>query len=110
MVFDYSHFIFREMPMPELIRESLPYTAHIAVKDAELRNGKVQFSLPGESKTIDYVDLLKRFYGGGYRGDVCVEVSGQVWKKTGYEPKQTAKICYRNLQRAFVEAKVERPS
>ncbi len=110
MVFDYSHFVFRDMPMPELIRQSLPYTSHIAVKDAELHDGKVQFSLPGESKTIDYVDLLKRFYGGGYRGDVCVEVSAQVWKKAGYKPKPTAKICYRNLQRAFVDAMIERPN
>lgn len=109
MVFDYSHFIFREMPMDKMIAEALPYTAHIAVKDASNEKGRVNFKLPGEAGTIDYAKLLKQFYDGGYRGDVCVEVSSQVWRQQNYDPDQSARICYNNMSRAFAEAKIPRP-
>jgi inosose dehydratase len=109
MVFDYSHFIFREMPMDKMIAEALPYTAHIAVKDASNDNGRIHFKLPGEADTIDYAKLLKQFYDGGYRGDVCVEVSSQVWRQENYDPGQSARVCYNNMSRAFADAEIPRP-
>lgn len=109
MVFDYSHFIFRDMPMEKVIEESLPYTSHIAVKDASDDNGQVNFKLPGESGTIDYAKLLKKFYDGGYRGDVCVEVSSQVWRQPKYDADQAAKLSYNHMSKAFSDAGIPRP-
>lgn len=108
MCFDYSHFIFREMPMKAMIQESLPYTAHIAVKDAAEIDGRVVFQSPGQAGTIDYVSLLSQFAAGGYRGDVCVEVSSQIWKQPGYDSSATLTSCYRVLAEAFDSAKIER--
>jgi sugar phosphate isomerase/epimerase len=68
MVYDYSHYAFREMPLDETVRTALPYIAHVAVKDAVQEDRRVVFVLPGESGTFDYPRLLRLFYEGGYRG------------------------------------------
>jgi len=108
MVYDYSHYAFRNLPLDETVKSSLPYTSHIAVKDAVQSGEKVSFDLPGAAGTIDYARLLKHFYQGGYRGDVCVEVSAQVSSKPNYDPVVAAKTSYRNLSAAFESAGVPR--
>lgn len=108
MVYDYSHYAFRDMPLADTIRTALPYTAHVAVKDAVEQNGRVVFQLPGESHTFDYPRLFRLFYAGGYRGDFCCEVSAMVSKKSGYEPLRAAQTCYDNMSRALSEAGVPR--
>jgi sugar phosphate isomerase/epimerase len=106
MVFDYSHYIFRELSMGDTIRTSLPYTAHIAVKDAVKVNGRVAFKLPGETGTIDFPALIRLFYAGGYDGDFNCEVSGMVWNNKGYDPVVAAKTCYHNMNKALLQAGV----
>jgi sugar phosphate isomerase/epimerase len=110
MVYDYSHFIFRDMPLAETISTALPYTCHIAVKDAAMNAGNIAFTLPGQSGTIDYKALLQQFYAGGYRGDICVEVSSQVWNKPGYDSADAAKKCYAHMSQAFRAAGIRRPA
>ncbi len=109
MVYDYSHYAFRDLPMAETIRTALPYTQYIAVKDAVRRDGKVSFQLPGQAGTIDFVGLLKQFSAGGYHGDINCEVSSMIWQQPGYDPVAAARTCYANLARAFEKAHVERP-
>ncbi|MBN2307405.1 MAG: sugar phosphate isomerase/epimerase, partial [Candidatus Hydrogenedentes bacterium] len=65
-------------------------------------------TLPGESGTIDYAVLLRLFYAGGYRADVCCEVSGVVSGKPGYDPVAAANTSYANVAPAFEEAGVPR--
>ena len=108
MVYDYSHYAFRDIPLVESIRTALPYTAHVAVKDAIQQNGKVRFDLPGTAGTIDFVTLLKELQAGGYGGDISCEVSGMVWGKPRYEPKPAATTCYRNMAAAFKAAGISR--
>ncbi len=108
MVYDYSHYAFRDLPLEETVREALPYTAHLVVKDAVRQEGRITFALPGESGTFDYPRLLRLFHDGGYRGDVCCEVSSQVSGKPGYDPRAAARTCYRNISRAFASAQVPR--
>lgn len=108
MVYDYSHYAFRDMPLEETVRTALPHTAHIAVKDAVPKGERVEFLLPGESGTFDYARLLKLFHDGGYRGDVCCEVSSMVSSKPGYDPMAAAKTCYQNMARAFEQSHVPR--
>jgi sugar phosphate isomerase/epimerase len=108
MVYDYSHYAFRDMPLDETISESLAHTAHVALKDTVQEGSKFRFLLPGESKIYDYSDLLGRFYRGGYRGDFCCEVSSMVSGATNYDPHRAAKTCYQNLSPAFELARVPR--
>jgi sugar phosphate isomerase/epimerase len=108
MVYDYSHYAFRDMPLEATVRESLPYTAHVAVKDAVQMDKTVVFRLPGESGTFDYAELFRLFTAGGYRGDFCCEVSAMVSNQPGYDPSAAAKICYANMARAFTQANVPR--
>ena len=108
MVYDYSHYAYRDLPLEATVAESLPYTAHVVVKDAVQQGDRVEFALPGESGMFDYARLLRLFHDGGYRGDVCCEVSSMVSKKPGYDPLAAARTCYVNMARAFEDAKVPR--
>lgn len=110
MVYDYSHYTFRDIPLLDSIRQALPYTAHVAVKDAVQENGRVRFDLPGAAGTIDFQTLLRTLDQGGYTGDISCEVSGQVWSKTGYDPVKAAQVCYRNMSAAFKAAEIKRGS
>lgn len=108
MCYDYSHYAFRDMPLEETIRTALPHTAHIAIKDAVEEQGKVRFVNPGAGGGIDYAKLLRLFHAGGYRGDVCVEVSSQVWRTAGYDGVAAAKSCHTAIAPAFERAGVQR--
>jgi len=109
MVYDYSHYAFREMTLADTVRESLPYMAHVAVKDAVQDGDKVKFLLPGAGGQFDYATLLQLLVEGGYRGDICCEVSSMVSRDAKYDPIAAAKTCYANLAAAFDRAKVARP-
>ena len=108
MVYDYSHYAFRDMPVEATVRMALPYTAHVALKDAVQQGQRVVFALPGESGTFDYPKLLRLLYDGGYRGDFCCEVSALVSGKRGYEPVAAVTTCYRNMAHAFEQARIPR--
>lgn len=108
MWFDYSHFIFRDMPMQKTIDESLPILAGVAVKDAQQVDGKVRFALPGAAGTIDYQQLCKLLFAGGFRGDICVEVSSQVWKQPEYSSFRALTDSYQELSVAMRRAGVPR--
>jgi sugar phosphate isomerase/epimerase len=97
MVYDYSHYAFRDLDLAQTVQQSLPFIAHVAVKDAAKEGQRVRFMLPGEAGTIDFERLIQLLHRGGYRGDINCEVSSQVSKQPGYDPIQAAKICYRNL-------------
>jgi inosose dehydratase len=108
MVYDYSHYAFREMPLEETVRVALPYTAHIAVKDAVQQGDRVVFQLPGASGTFDHARLIRLFAEGAYQGDFCCEVSGMVSNQPGYDPVAAIKTCYKNMAAAFEKAAVPR--
>ena len=97
MVYDYSHYAFRDMTIEDTVKTALPYTAHIAIKDAVQRGDKVAFDLPGATGGFDYATLLGLFHQGGYRGDICCEVSAMVSNKPDYDPVEAAKSCYKNI-------------
>lgn len=109
MVYDYSHYAYRDLPLEETLKTALPYTAHVAVKDAmEDGNKKVTFALAGETGKIDFVSMLKQLNEGGYRGDVCCEVSRMVWSQPGFDATVAAKTCYKNMALAFEKASIQR--
>jgi inosose dehydratase len=110
IVYDYSHYAYRDMLLADTVRTALPYLAHVAVKDAVKEGNRIVFKLPGQAGTIPYAKLLKLLFDGGYRGDISCEVSSMVWNKPGYAPVAAAEACYRSLAKAFVEADVRRPA
>tara|TARA_Y100001934_G_scaffold283539_1_gene404164 strand:- start:5246 stop:6184 length:939 start_codon:yes stop_codon:yes gene_type:complete len=108
MCYDYSHYDFRDMTLEQTIKDALPITAHIAIKEAVMKDGKVGFVNPGMGGRTDFAKLLRLFHEGGYRGDVCCEVSGMVWNKKGYDPVASAKQCYASIAPKFKEAGLKR--
>jgi inosose dehydratase len=108
MVYDYSHYAFRDLPLDATVRTALPFTAHVAVKDAVSRDDRVEFALPGASGGFDYTELFRLLKAGRYAGDICCEVSGMVWNRPDYDPLAAAKTCYANLAPAFETARLQR--
>ena len=97
LAYDYSHFIHRDIDFEDSLKTMIPHTRFIHVKDTIIKNGKPRFVLPGESSLIDYHKLIWRAHELGYRGDINVEVSGQVWNQPGYDPIAAALKSYRNI-------------
>jgi inosose dehydratase len=108
VVYDYSHMSVEGFGLAESLKELLPYTAFISVKDSVGTPEKHEFLLPGDGKTdyVEYFRLLKELH---YTGFVIVEVSGMIHGKPGYQPVPTAKLCYERLSLAFEKAGVMRP-
>ena len=101
LAYDYSHFAHRDLSLEKTIQLMMPHTRFIHVKDTVLRDGKPRFVLPGESGQIDYRKLLRLAHKAGYRGDINVEVSGQVWGQPNYNPIAAALKSYRHLAPTF---------
>lgn len=103
LAYDYSHFQFRDMPLEETLKQMIPLTRFIHVKDTVLAKGQARFTLPGEGG-FDYVPLLRQAAALGYLGCICVEVSGMVSNQPGYDPIAAAQRSYDNLAPAFEKA------
>jgi sugar phosphate isomerase/epimerase len=101
MWYDYSHFIFRDIPLKHSLQQSLPIMAGVAVKDAIEKEGKVQFLLPGAAGTIDYDLLCNILQEGNFSGSLCVEVSSHVWKRPDYDPTVAMRKSYGVLSSAI---------
>jgi len=108
MVYDYSHYAFRDLSLEDTVATALPYTAHIAIKETVRMGDGFRFVLPGESGTFDFGTLFQRFYAGGYRDDICCEVSSMVSGQANYDPIAAARTCYANIAPIFVAAGVPR--
>ena len=105
--FDYSHFQLRGISLAEAAKALLRHSVFIHVKDGRGTAQRPDFLLPGEG-TIDYVDLLRQAARWGYRGDVVVEVSGQIHSRQGYDPAAAARKSYAALAAAFEKAGIQR--
>lgn len=103
VTYDYSHFELQGLGMEESMRALLPRTRFIHVKDSSGDSQKFQFLLPGEGRT-DYAQYFRLLMTLGYGGPVCVEVSGQIFNKPGYDPVAAARKCYETLSRALAQA------
>ena len=108
LTFDYSHYAFRQMDPEETVAKALPYTGYVVLKDTVSENNRVSFRLPGTVKDFPHVRVLKALSNGGYRGEICCEVSSMVWRAKGYDPKTATKTCLRNMKRMLAEAEIQR--
>ncbi len=101
--YDFSHFSLRGLDMRGTLRDLLPETVFVHVKDARGGAAKPEFLLPGAGET-DYFQLLKQLDAGGYRGPVVVEVSAQLQRKPGYSALDAADEAYEAMWAAYEEA------
>lgn len=109
LVYDYSHFQHRDLALADTLESMLEETRFIHLKDTQIVEGQAKFVLPGDGET-DYAALLKQVHAGGYRGCVCVEVSGMVQNQAGYDGEAAARRSYENLAPIFAEAGIVRPA
>jgi sugar phosphate isomerase/epimerase len=107
--YDYSHFQHRNLTIADTVKQLMPHTRFIHIKDARKENGRASFALPGDAG-IDYVELLRAVRAAGYRGCICVEVSGQLQNQAGYDPLAAARRSYENVAPAFMKAEIRRRS
>lgn len=103
VAYDYSHFELQGIGMEESMQLLLPRTKFIHVKDSQGEAAKFQFVLPGQGRT-DYVKYFSLLRQHNYAGPVCVEVSGQVFNKPGYDPIAAARQCHATLSAAMQKA------
>lgn len=103
--YDFGHFQLREFDLEESLKLLLDKTVFIHVKDNKGRLGDFRFLLPGEGD-VDYVSYFRLLKAAGYRGAVCVEVSGQIHRQSGYDPHAAAKTSYANLAPLLAKAKL----
>lgn len=110
MTFDYSHYAFHDpaIPLEMAVRQALPETNYVAVKDAVQAGDSIRFALVGEGGQWKPADLVAAFHDGGYRGDFCCEVSSQIWKAPTYDPIAATQTCFENMKDAFARAGVAR--
>lgn len=106
--FDISHFDVLGMPIEEAVRLMAPHAVHTHVKDQRGRVPDFEFLVPGEGD-FDFAAYLRAMHAAGYKGSITAEVSQMVQKRPGYDPFESAALCYRTLQQAFAEADVPRP-
>ncbi len=65
MVYDYSHYAFRDMPVEATVRTALPFTAHIAVKDAVEPGVRSSLSHPARARPSTTPDCFVSSSMGG---------------------------------------------
>ena len=93
--------------LEQSLREMLPYTVFISLKDSRGTPEKHEFLLAGDGET-DYVSYFRLLKQVGYRGFVSIEVSSMIQRKPGYDAKAAARLCYQRLAPVFVTAGLDR--
>jgi sugar phosphate isomerase/epimerase len=99
IVYDPSHLMFRGFDIYEELKKAKPYLAHVAIKDAFEKDGKVQFDYPGATGKMDYKSLFEKLNEMGFHGDVNCEISSMISSKPDYDALKVMKSSYDYLAR-----------
>lgn len=103
LVYDYSHMRVGGFELEQSLRQLVPYTSFISVKDSTGGPADFEFLLPGRGDT-DYARYFRLLRELDYRGFVSVEVSAMVQRKPGYDGISAARACYDKLAPYFCRA------
>jgi sugar phosphate isomerase/epimerase len=98
LTYDTSHYKAEGFDMETTMREVIPHTGFVHVKDVAPWK-PVRFLFPGEG-SIDWVQYFRIMRELQYVGPILVEVSAHIHKLPAYEPVQSAELCYQALSRA----------
>ena len=99
IVYDPSHLMFRGIDLHEELKKAGPYLAHVAIKDAFEKDGKVQFDYPGATGKMDYKTLFKKLNEMGFHGDVNCEISSMISSKADYNASKVMKASFENVSK-----------
>ncbi len=108
IVYDYSHLYLQGLTLAGSLKQLLPITQYVQIKDSRGTPKKYEYLLPGDGET-DYADLLTVLKEAHYSGFVGVEVSSMIHGKPGYDPVATARLCYGRLGFLFDKVGIRRP-
>ena len=108
LVYDYSHMRVGGFELEQSLRELLPHTAFISIKDSIGGPDNFEFLLPGDGDT-DYLRYFRLLRSLTYHGFVSVEVSAMVQRKPGYDGMAAAVKSYQKLAPYFTKASLARP-
>lgn len=108
LVYDYSHMRVGGFGLEQSLRQLLPYTAFISIKDSVGGPDNFEFLLPrsGDTDYLRYFHLLRDLK---YQGFVSVEVSAMVQRKPGYDGVAAARTSYQQIAPYFEKAGLARP-
>jgi sugar phosphate isomerase/epimerase len=97
--YDYGHYQAEGLDLEATLREMIPHTSFIHVKDIVPGTKPPKYLPPGEGK-IDYVKYFRLLRELNYTGPVVVEISAQIHRLPGYQPIPTAEKCHAFLRQA----------
>lgn len=97
LTYDYSHFQLMGLDPQSTMKQLIPFTRFVHVKDAAGTAANPRFLIPGDGR-LDYKEHFRMLKKLGYRGWIVVEVSSQIHSKTDYNPVRTARQCFERLQ------------
>lgn len=106
--FDYSHLRLQGLDLVRSLKDLLPVSPYIHLKDVEGTLGEHRYLLPGDGET-DYVELFRQLRMHGYEGFATVEVSSHIHRQPDYDPIAVARLCYERMSAAFEMAGLKRP-
>lgn len=103
LIYDYSHLYLAGADLAASLKQLIPHTAYISVKDSRRVGERHEYLLPGDGgfEYVPYFRVLKEL---GYAGFVGVEVSSQIHGKPGYDPVKTTQLCYSRMAAALRDA------
>jgi inosose dehydratase len=97
-IYDFGHFDLLDLPLEGTMRQLLPYSDFITVKDGRMVDGKPRFLLPGEGR-IDYKRYFELLRELKFQGWMLVEISRQLQTQPGYDGVAAAKRSFTFLNR-----------
>lgn len=107
LTFDISHFNVQGVPVDQSVSLLAPVSCFTHIKDERGRAPDHEFLIPGEGE-FDYVNYLNAMHEAGWTGDVGVEISLMVQRRSNYDPWTAARQSYEVVSRAFEAAGVPR--
>lgn len=101
--FDISHFHVIDIDLQHSVNLCAPYTVSTHIKDGYMKDGKVNYQLPGDG-TLDLVAYFKAVNAAGITCPITVEVTAQIWRQEGYDPWPAAEKSFKALADARAKA------
>ncbi len=97
LTYDYSHFQLMGLDPQLTMKQLIPFTRFVHVKDAAGTAANPRFLIVGDGR-LDYKEHFRMLKKLGYRGWIVVEVSSQIHSKTDYNPVRIARQCFERLK------------
>ena len=97
LTYDYSHYQLMGLDPVVTMKQIVPFTRFVHVKDAAGTAENPKFLLVGDGR-LDYKEHFRMLRKLGYRGWIVVEVSSQIHSRNDYNPLRAARQCFERLK------------